>query len=59
MSTGLRALTLAATLGCGMVGGVLFGFSSVVMPALARLPASQGIAAMQSINLAAVRARCS
>lgn len=55
MSTGLHALTTVAALGCGAVGGVLLGFSSIVMPALARLPAVQGIAAMQSINAAAVR----
>jgi len=55
MSTGLRALTIAAALGAGATGGVLFGFSSFVMDGLARLPAAQGIAAMQAINVAAVR----
>jgi uncharacterized membrane protein len=40
----------ACALGCGLIAGVFFGFSSFVMPALARLPASQGIQAMQSIN---------
>lgn len=44
----------AAALGCGAVGGVFFAFSAFVMPALARLPTSQGIAAMQAINVAAV-----
>jgi uncharacterized membrane protein len=44
-------LTLAASLGAGVIGGVFFAFSSFVMPALARLPASQGVAAMQSINV--------
>lgn len=44
-------LTLAATLGCGLVAGIFFAFSAFVMKALARLPAEQGIAAMQSINL--------
>lgn len=43
-------LGLGAALGCGLVAGVLFAFSSFVMPALARLPPAQGIAAMQSIN---------
>ena len=42
--------TLAAALGCGLVAGVWFAFSAFVMQALARLPAAQGIAAMQSIN---------
>jgi uncharacterized membrane protein len=45
---------LAAVLGTGLVAGVFFAFSTFVMPALARLPAEQGIAAMQSINVTAV-----
>jgi uncharacterized membrane protein len=39
-----------------LAAGVFFAFSSFVMPALGRLPAPQGIAAMQSINRAAVPA---
>ena len=50
----LSALTLACAIGCGVVGGVFFGFSTFVMPALARMPAAQGIAAMQSINITAI-----
>jgi uncharacterized membrane protein len=46
--------TLLAALGCGMMAGVFFAFSAFVMKALARLPAGQGIAAMQTINVAAV-----
>jgi uncharacterized membrane protein len=45
---------LLAALGSGVVAGVFFAFSSFVMPALARLPPAQGIAAMQSINVTAV-----
>ncbi len=48
------AATLAAALGCGLVAGVFFAFSSFVMAALGRLPAPEGIAAMQSINILAV-----
>lgn len=48
-------LTLAAALGCGTVGGVFFAFSTFVMQGLARLRAPQGVAAMQSINVTAVR----
>ena len=48
----LFALTLAAALGAGLVAGVFFAFSAFVMNALARLPPAQGIAAMQSINVA-------
>lgn len=47
----LVALTLFAALGCGLVAGVFFAFSAFVMKALARLPAGEGIAAMQSINV--------
>jgi uncharacterized membrane protein len=50
----LYAATLATALGCGLVAGVFFAFSSFVMPALKRLPPAQGIAAMQSINKLAV-----
>ncbi|MGI0492200.1 DUF1772 domain-containing protein [Alkalinema pantanalense CENA528] len=46
-------LKLGAILGCGLVAGVFFAFSTFVMPALARLQPSQGIAAMQSINITA------
>jgi uncharacterized membrane protein len=52
----LFAATLATALGCGLVAGVLFAFSSFVMPALARLEPAQGIAAMQAINVMAVTA---
>ena len=55
MSSSLLALTAAAALGCATVGGAFFAFSGFVMAGLARLPASQGIAAMQSINVTAVR----
>lgn len=50
----LFVLTLLAALGCGMMAGVFFAFSAFVMKALGRLPAEQGVAAMQAINLAAV-----
>jgi uncharacterized membrane protein len=47
----LFAVTLIAALGCGLIAGVFFAFSSFVMKALARLPPAEGIAAMQSINV--------
>ena len=50
----LFVLTLFAALGCALMAGAFFAFSSFVMPALRRLPATQGIAAMQSINVLAV-----
>ena len=54
MSGVLYAAALATALGCGLVAGVFFAFSSFVMPALKRLEPAHGIAAMQSINRLAV-----
>src|SRR5690242_18856478 len=48
----LFALTLIAALGCGLIAGVFFAFSAFVMKAFARLPAAEGMAAMQSVNIA-------
>ena len=48
-------LTLFSALGCGLIAGVFFAFSAFVMPALARVPPAQGITAMRSINVAALR----
>lgn len=50
MSGASEAATLLAALGCGLVGGVFLAFSTLVMPALDRLPSEEGTAAMQSIN---------
>ena len=50
----LFTLTLITALGCGLVAGILFAFSNSVMKALARLPAAQGVAAMQSINITVI-----
>jgi uncharacterized membrane protein len=47
-------LTLLCVLGSGLIAGVFFAFSAFVMTALGRLPAPQGIAAMQSINVAVI-----
>jgi uncharacterized membrane protein len=47
-----------AAAGCGLMAGVFFAFSTFIMKALARLPAENGIAAMQSINAAAVTSWC-
>ena len=51
MDSLMYALTLTSALGCGLIAGVFFAFSAFVMRALSRLPSSQGIAAMQSINV--------
>ena len=47
-------LILISALGCGLIAGAFFSFSSFVMGALGKLPASQGIAAMQSINVVVI-----
>lgn len=44
-------LLTAASLACGLMGGTFFAFSSFVMPALSRIPADEGIRAMQRINI--------
>ena len=48
------ALTFIAAIGCGVVAGIFFAFSSFVMAALGRIPDAQGIGAMQSINLTVI-----
>jgi uncharacterized membrane protein len=50
----LFVLTLLSALGCGLIGGVFFAFSTFVMKALAALSPPQGIAAMKSINVAVI-----
>ena len=54
MSGPAYVATLIAAVGCGLSAGALFAFSAFVIAALGRLPAPQGIAAMQSINTLAV-----
>jgi uncharacterized membrane protein len=50
----LLPLEFVTALGCGLVAGVFFAFSTFVMKALAQLPSAQGIAAMQSINVVVI-----
>ncbi len=51
MSRLLPIVGTLALLGSALIGGVFFAFSSFVMNALARVPTSSGVAAMQSINV--------
>ena len=51
----IRSLAFAAAVGSAVTGGVLFAFSSFVMPALDRLDPADAIQAMNAINVAAVR----
>jgi uncharacterized membrane protein len=48
------AFTLVSAVGYALVAGIFFAFSTFVMRALARLPAAQGIEAMQSINITVI-----
>ncbi|MGH7179031.1 MAG: DUF1772 domain-containing protein [Tepidisphaeraceae bacterium] len=47
-------LSIAGAVGAGVIAGVFFAFSTFVMRALARLPAAEGIAAMQAINIVVI-----
>jgi uncharacterized membrane protein len=51
MTTGFQLLVLLAAWGSAITGGIFYAFSSFVMAALARIPASAGMTAMQSINI--------
>lgn len=48
----LQVLTVVSAIGSGLVGGVMFAFSTSVMPGLRGRPAPEAIAAMQSMNKA-------
>jgi uncharacterized membrane protein len=54
MKTPIFLLTFVSALGSGLIAGVFFAFSSFVMKALGKLPLTQGIAAMQSINVVVI-----
>lgn len=51
---GFFLLTLVAALGCGLMAGVFFAFSTFVMRALTHLAPANGIAAMQAINVTVI-----
>ncbi|GGG02375.1 membrane protein [Rhodococcoides trifolii] len=46
----LLVLSVVAAIGSAVIGGLLFAFSTSVMPALSRQPDSSAAATMQSIN---------
>jgi uncharacterized membrane protein len=52
MSEPIRTLTTVTALGSGLVAGVLFAFSTSVMPGLSRLAPAQAVSAMQHMNAA-------
>ena len=47
-------LSFASALGSGLIAGAFFAFSAFIMRALGKLPAHEGIAAMQSINIVVI-----
>src|SRR5690606_19236618 len=49
------SLLWVCAIGCGLVAGIYFAFSTFIMQALARVETDAGIAAMQSINRAILR----
>jgi uncharacterized membrane protein len=54
MTDALLILTLATALGAGLIAGAFFAFSTFVMAALGRVPAPEGIRAMQEINITVI-----
>ena len=51
----LAPVAAATALGSGVLAGVFFGFSTLVMPSLRRLPVPEAVTAMQAINDVAPR----
>ena len=54
MNVVITVAVVLALLGSALIGGVFFAFSSFIMKALARVPSSEGIAAMQSVNVVVI-----
>lgn len=50
----LFSIKLFSILGCGMVAGMFFAFSTFVMLALGQRPPAEGIAVMQAINITVI-----
>ena len=55
MNTLVTVLTIIAALGCAVIGGIFFAFSTFIMNAFSQLPPPQGISAMQNINRVILR----
>jgi uncharacterized membrane protein len=51
MSTLSVIATIAAIVGSALIGGIFFAFSNFIMKALERVPCSEGMLAMQTINV--------
>ena len=55
IDTGFTVLLWIGAIGCGMMAGLYFAFSTFVMTALAGMPAAAGAMAMQTINRVILR----
>ena len=55
MSTLIESLTAAAAVATGLIAGLFFFCSVVLMPALARQDRAAGIRAMQAVNIVIIR----
>ena len=51
----LQLLLWFSAIGCGLVAGLFFAFSTFIMPALAKIAPAHGISSMQSINSTILR----
>lgn len=56
MNTVIQPLTAVSAVTTGLIAGLFFFCSVALMPALGRIPAPAGIAAMQAVNMVIVRA---
>jgi len=50
----LFGLKIVSAIGCGLIAGIFFAFSTFVMKALAQQPSAPGIATMQAINITVI-----
>lgn len=48
------ALTIGAAVGCGLMAGLFYTFSTIVMPSLEQRSPAEGIGTMQTINVVIV-----
>lgn len=55
MQTLVTILLWFSAVGCGLIAGLYFAFSTFIMKALSRIDQAQGIAAMNSINSTILR----
>jgi len=57
MSDTLISLTFLLVIGCGLVAGIFFAFTNLIMAALRNISPEHGISAMQAINITVINLR--